>query len=132
MMKSLIFFSSFVVAVFGAPPAIPQEYPTPSPTQEYNPDIGQTNVGGYGVNKDPYCHKVEKVAFENQCEPYKEKTCWTQNKEICEPKFFKNCTGVIVTNIERCGRTKLSLRAKEDMQAWNEDSSRESEEVQLH
>ena len=62
--------------------------------QEYNPDIGQTNVGGYGVNKDPYCHKVEKVVFENQCEPYTEKTCWTQNKEHCEGKMFKNCTGV--------------------------------------
>merc|ERR1711972_1089683 len=93
--------SNPVLTVLGAPPAIPQEYPTPAPTQEYNPDIGQTNVGGYGVNKDPYCHKVEKVVFENQCEPYKEKTCWTQNQEICEPKFFKNCTGVIETNIER-------------------------------
>merc|ERR1712111_194884 len=100
-MKTVILFSSVVLSVFGAPPEIPQEYPTPSPTQEYNPDIGQTNVGGYGVNKDPYCHKVEKVVFENQCEPYKEKTCWTQNKEVCEPKFFKNCTGVIETNIER-------------------------------
>merc|ERR1719352_2069557 len=57
------------------------EYPTPAPAQEYNPDIGQTNVGGYGVNKDPYCHKVEKVVFENQCEPYVERTCYTQNKE---------------------------------------------------
>merc|ERR1712162_58439 len=68
---------------------------------EYNPDIGQTNVGGYGTNKDPYCHKVEKVVFENQCEPYTEKTCWTQNKEHCEGKMFKNCTGVIETNVER-------------------------------
>merc|ERR1712096_250960 len=34
-----------------------------APVQDYNPDIGQTNVGGYGVNKDPYCHKVEKVIF---------------------------------------------------------------------
>merc|ERR1711972_944941 len=101
MGKYILFLSNLVLTVLGAPPAIPQEYPTPSPTQEYNPDIGQTNVGGYGVNKDPYCHKVEKVVFENQCEPYKEKTCWTQNQEICEPKFFKNCTGVIETNIER-------------------------------
>ena len=54
-------------------------------------------MGGYGVNKDPYCHKVEKVVFENQCEPYTEKTCWTQNKEHCEGKMFKNCTGVIET-----------------------------------
>merc|ERR1719318_1355003 len=69
--------------------------------EEYSPDIGQTNVGGYGTNKDPYCHKVEKVVFENQCEPYTEKTCWTQNKEHCEGKMFKNCTGVIETNVER-------------------------------
>merc|ERR1712096_591848 len=66
-----------------------------------NPDIGQTNVGGYGVNKDPYCHKVEKVIFKNKCEPYTEKTCWTQNEEVCEPVMYKNCTGVIETNIER-------------------------------
>ena len=79
----------------------PQEYPTPAPTQEYHPDIGQTNVGGYGVNKDPYCHMVEKVVFENQCEPYTEQTCWTQNQEECKPVMYKNCTGVIETNIER-------------------------------
>merc|ERR1712096_317474 len=66
------------------PPPPPPQYPTPSPVQDYNPDIGQTNVGGNGVNKDPYCHKVEKVIFKNKCEPYKENTCWTQNEEICE------------------------------------------------
>merc|ERR1719470_585578 len=69
--------------------------------EEYSPDIGQTNVGGYGKNEDPYCHKVEKVVFENQCEAYTEKTCWTQNKEHCEGKMFKNCTRVIETNVER-------------------------------
>merc|ERR1712215_387795 len=74
------------------PPPPPPQYPTPSPVQEYHPDIGQTNVGGYGVNKDPYCHKVEKVVFKNKCEPYKEKCATTQ---------FKNCTGVIETNVER-------------------------------
>merc|ERR1711955_91719 len=79
----------------------PPEYPTPAPTQHYNPDIGQTNVGGYGVNKDPYCHMVEKVVFENQCEPYVERTCYTQNKESCATKLFNNCTGVIETNVER-------------------------------
>jgi len=84
----------------GLPPPPPQ-YPTPSPVQQYNPDIGQTNVGGYGVNKDPYCHKVEKVVFKNKCEPYTEKTCWTTNKERCDTTQFKNCTGVIETNVER-------------------------------
>jgi len=86
-------------AVWAAPQ--PPVYPTPAPTQGYNPDIGQTNVGVYGVNKDPYCHMVEKVVFENQCEPYKERTCYTQNKESCVTKAFKNCTGIIETNVER-------------------------------
>merc|ERR1712240_827499 len=66
----------------------PPEYPTPAPTQEYNPDIGQTNVGGYGVIK-------------NQREDYTETTCWTQNREECKPKPYNNCTGVIETDIER-------------------------------
>merc|ERR1711881_794363 len=92
----LLFAVSFISCL---PP--PPEYPTPAPTQEYNPDIGQTNVGGYGVNKDPYCHMVEKVVFENQCEPYVERTCYTQSKESCVTKPFNNCTGVIETNIER-------------------------------
>merc|ERR1711942_181255 len=100
-MKRILFLGNLVLTVLGAPPAIPQEYPTPSPTQEYNPDIGRTNVGGYGVNKDPYCHMVEKVVFENQCEPYTEQTCWTQNKESCVTKAFRNCTGVIETKVER-------------------------------
>merc|ERR1712142_277906 len=79
----------------------PPEYPTPAPTQEYNPDTGQTNVGGYGVNKNPYCHMVEKVVFKNQCEDYTETTCWPQNREECKPKPYNNCTGVIETDIER-------------------------------
>merc|ERR1711942_135085 len=76
--KYTMFQATFVLLfarhVFTLPP--PPEYPTPAPTQDYNPDIGQTNVGGYGVNKNPYCHMVEKV-------------------------MFKNCTGVIETDIER-------------------------------
>ena len=80
----------------------PPQYPTPGPAQAYNPDIGQTNVGGYGVNKDPYCHKVEKVAFENECLPYTETTCWTTNEEECKGgNFYNNCTGVIDTKIDR-------------------------------
>merc|ERR1711909_69397 len=86
-------------AVLAAPQ--PPEYPTPAPAPGYNPDIGQTNVGGYGVNKDPYCHMVEKMVFENQCEPYTERTCFTQNKETCVPRLFNNCTGVIETKVER-------------------------------
>merc|ERR1719370_1779419 len=78
--------------VMAAPPQQPPVYPTPAPTQGYHPDIGQTNVGGYGVNKDPYCYMVEKVVFENQCEPYTERTCYTQNKESCVTKPYTERT----------------------------------------
>merc|ERR1712201_43756 len=98
-MLQLSSIAIFIPLAFALPP--PPEYPTPAPTQEYNPDIGQTNVGGYGVNKNPYCHMVEKVVFKNQCEDYTETTCWTQNREECQPKPYKNCTGVIETDIER-------------------------------
>merc|ERR1712215_128242 len=85
-LNEAIFVLSLVPALtFGAILPPPPQYPTPSPVQAYNPDIGQTNVGGYGVNKDPYCHKVEKVIFKNKCEPYTEKTCWTNNIEECTP-----------------------------------------------
>merc|ERR1712058_22141 len=98
-MLQLSSIAIFIPLAFALPP--PPEYPTPAPTQEYNPDIGQTNVGGYGVNNNPYCHMVEKVVFENQCEPYVETTCWTQNVEDCKPVSYNNCTGVIETDIER-------------------------------
>ena len=79
----------------------PQEYPGPAPPPEYDPQIGQTNVDGYSRNTNPYCHMEEKVVFENQCEPYIEKTCWTQNEEDCKPVMYKNCTGVIQTKVDR-------------------------------
>jgi len=79
----------------------PQEYPGPAPQPDYDPQIGQTNVDGYSPSKNPYCHMEEKVVFENQCEPYTEKTCWTQNQEECNPVMYKNCTGVIQTKVDR-------------------------------
>mgnify|MGYP006061101003 CR=1 FL=1 len=96
---NLLFAISCLPLVFCAPP--PPQYPTPGPTQHYQPDIGQTNVGGYGVNKDPYCHKVEKVVFKNKCEPYDEETCWTTNEEDCKTVPYRNCTGIINTKVER-------------------------------
>jgi len=44
---------------------------------------------------------VEKVVFEDVCEPYKETTCYTQNKEVCKDMMIKNCTSVIETKVER-------------------------------
>ena len=83
-----------------APPPS-QVYPWTNSTlqPDYDPLIGQTNVDGYSSNKNPYCHMEEKVVFGNQCEPYTEKTCWTQNEEDCKPVMYKNCTGVIQTKV---------------------------------
>merc|ERR1712179_898615 len=78
-----------------APPQQPPQYPTPAPTQEYHPDIGQTNVGGYGVNKDPYCHMVEKVVFENQCEKKTiQPLCDTQERLVCTYEPVETCNDV--------------------------------------
>merc|ERR1712202_106372 len=35
------------------PPPPPAQYPTPAPVQDYNPDIGQTNVGATAGTKTP-------------------------------------------------------------------------------
>merc|ERR1712025_1194491 len=111
-MNSLIFLSCLSLVLALPPP----KYPTPAPTQHYNPDIGQKNEGGYGVNKDHYCHMVEKVVFENQCEPYTETTCYTQNV------FVLMCTG----------GAELPFRAEENLRTLDEDSPQEGQEVQLH
>ena len=90
--------------------------PTPSPPQGYDPEIGQTNAGGYGVNKDPYCHMVEKVAFENQCKPYTETTCHTQNKEavvfLRKNKVWADVDKVYAARRMRAGKAKLRNRRR--------------------
>merc|ERR1712061_97760 len=115
-----------------APPP-PPEYPTPAPAQGYQPDIGQTNVGGYGVNKDPYCHMVEKVVFENQCEPYTETTCWTQNHKLGQEEegVVEGVTGVdleggvvVVLEVERVTEVvEEATEVEEEGSAAGEDIS---------
>jgi len=61
------------------------------PTSHYQGDDG-------GVEN---CHKVEKVEFREECEPYKEETCYTQNMEQCDVEEVKNCTTVIETEMEK-------------------------------
>merc|ERR1712002_535284 len=43
------------------------------------------------------CHYVDKLVYKDQCIPYVEKTCYTQQEEICEDVFEKNCTAVILS-----------------------------------
>jgi len=53
------------------------------------------------ADKDPSCHSETKAEFVDWCEPYKERTCLTQNKEKCTVEEMNNCTSAIETNIER-------------------------------
>ena len=47
------------------------------------------------------CHPVEKIKYLDECVPYVEKTCFTQQKESCKDIFEKNCTAVIDAGEDR-------------------------------
>nr|AGN29677.1 hypothetical protein [Acartia pacifica] len=47
------------------------------------------------------CHPVERTVYQDECIPYVEKTCFTQQKEYCNDVFEKNCTTVIEEFEER-------------------------------
>ena len=50
---------------------------------------------------DAICYNTTKVEFEKVCEPFKKRTCYTENSETCAPVEYKNCTGVVETKAER-------------------------------
>jgi len=41
------------------------------------------------------CHWVEKLVYKDECVPYTEKRCYTQQREHCKDVYQKNCTAVI-------------------------------------
>merc|ERR1711915_769494 len=41
------------------------------------------------------CHYVDKPVYKDECVPYVEKTCYTQQEEYFEDVYEKNCTAVI-------------------------------------
>ena len=56
----------------------------------------------YGLlSVKPVCQETEKVEWVTKCEDYPEVTCTSSHKESCEKEMFKNCTGVISTEVER-------------------------------
>lgn len=57
--------------------------------QYYTPD----EIFKSGDKKD--CHPVEKIVYVNECVPFVEKTCYTQQKEVCKDIFENNCTAVV-------------------------------------
>merc|ERR1719233_1770859 len=103
-MMNLIYLAC-LSAVMAAPPS-PPVYPTPGPTQEYNPDIGQTNVGGYGVNKDPYCHMVEKVVFETSASLTPRGLATLRTRSLAFPGFL---TTVLVLSRPRSNELVCDL-----------------------
>merc|ERR1719397_310807 len=49
---------------------------------DYKPDIGEGPPTDYGRPVKPNCHLEQKTIFDDRCEGYDEKTCWTQNEEF--------------------------------------------------
>jgi len=69
----MLWLSGLFLSVFARNvPLNSKGYSAPQPDPVYEPDIGQTNMDGYGVTTKPYCHMEEKISFVNQCEPYNE------------------------------------------------------------
>merc|ERR1712126_54564 len=64
------------------------------------------------------CHYVDKIVYKDECVPYVEKTCYTQQEEHCEDMFEKNCTAVIDEFEEReCFEvTELQCQLSESIQ----------------
>ena len=58
-----------------------------------NPCLKYINLFKVGDKED--CHPVERIVYQDECIPYVEKICFTQNKEICKDVYDKNCTAVI-------------------------------------
>ena len=67
---------------------------------DYQPDIGVGPPTDYGQT-DINCHMEQVTEFVDRCEPYEEKTCWTQNEEECKGYLVRTCTPVIETEVDR-------------------------------
>jgi hypothetical protein len=53
----------------------------------------EPNDNGYGADPQLNCHMEEKISHKDVCEPYTEQMCYTQNRESCVQRPYKNCTG---------------------------------------
>merc|ERR1712055_506622 len=64
------------------------------------------------------CHYVDNLVYKDECVPYVEKTCYTQQEEHCEDVYEKNCTAVIDEFEEReCFEvTELQCQLSESIQ----------------
>merc|ERR1719435_166764 len=68
---------------------------------DYKPDIGDGPPTDYGRPVRPNCHLEQKTTFQDRCEDYDEKTCWTQNEEHCSSYLVNTCTPVVNTGVDR-------------------------------
>merc|ERR1711872_153260 len=64
---------------------------------QYKP-VGQDHYApneAYKAGDMNDCHYVDKLVYKDECVPYVEQTCYTQQEEYCEDVYEKNCTAVI-------------------------------------
>jgi len=71
-----------------------------------------------------YCNTEKKVNFVDKCEPYKERTCHSVNRETCHNREIRNCsTTALVSRVEeQClNTTDIFCTLVEDMKKVDEE-----------
>jgi len=95
IMKLLTYLFSAVVVLGAESPVVPLGDTTghvkyaPVEPDHYAPN----EIRKSGDFED--CHYVDKLVYKDECVPYVEKTCYTQQEEQCHDVDEKNCTSVI-------------------------------------
>ena len=71
-----------------------------------------------------YCNTEKKLNFVDKCEPYKERTCHSLNRETCHNREIRNCsTAILVSTVEEMclNNTDKFCTLVEDMKKVDEE-----------
>merc|ERR1712055_79539 len=115
---TLLLLFPLVASVLGVP--MPPPLGDTTGHAQYNP-LDQDHYAPNELYKSgdmQDCHYVDKLVYKDECVPYVEKTCYTQQEEHCEDVYEKNCTAVIDEFEEReCFEvTELQCQLSESIQ----------------
>merc|ERR1711872_931344 len=100
LLPSIFYFPGFkrmiLLLVFCVCLGLVVGVPTKSHSELHGPTVPLGDSTGHGhykpVGQD---HYVDKLVYKDECVPYVEQTCYTQQEEYCEDVYEKNCTAVI-------------------------------------
>jgi hypothetical protein len=66
----------------------------------------------FHAGKKDDCTPVEKIVYVDQCDPYVERVCFTQQQESCGPVTEENCTALVERNEDRICFNVTELRCQ--------------------